>query len=338
MKRSHGLLAVSGLAAAIVFAGCSDDPKPTNGGTAGTGTGGAAGTATAGSSTTAGTPAAGSFGTAGTAGTDVGGTGGVTGGTGGTPAAGTGGIAPTAGTGGTAPAIVPTVFFLDNVRLQLAATDGGAGGEGGAPEVGGAPGSDAGGMGGMGGEGGANVDPPAPVQAPAPPAPGFLLTFDTAVAPLTLHGEGFSPGPGGSTGPAITNATFLTFAADGGYPGGAAKVSVPFTVAKQQADFAGTFATPADLTGYELTADVKMSETGDVGTCATVWLYVYGGLGYANDKSGEPVMLTTSHLVKNKWTKVRLNLNGPYGAHSTETFAPTNVTVWGAQFNTWGCP
>ena len=70
-----------------------------------------------------------------------------------------------------------------------------------------------------------------------------------------------------------------------------------------------------------------MTATGDVGTCATVWLYVYGAtIGYANDKSGEPSMGVTSHLVKGDWTQVHLNLDGPYGYHSTANhpnFKPT---------------
>lgn len=334
MKRSHGLLAVSGLAAAVVFAGCSDDPaSPSDGGFAGSSGTATGGGATAGTSTTAGTTSAGSFGTAGT---DAGGTTAAGAGTGGTTAGtGTAGTA-TAGTGGTVPAIVPTVFLIDNIRLAPAgASDGGAGGAGGAGGEGGADAvdpvePDAGGAGGAAGAGGAG--------GATGPLPDFLHTFDAGFAPLVLHGEGFSPGPGGSAGPPITNATLLTFDAAGGKPGGAAKISVPFTVATQQADFAGTFATPADLTGYELTADVKMTETGDVGACATVWLYVYGGSGYANDKTGEPMMRVTSHLVKGEWSKVRLKLDGPYGYHSTPTFQPTAVTVWGAQFNTWGCP
>jgi hypothetical protein len=124
-----------------------------------------------------------------------------------------------------------------------------------------------------------------------------------------------------------------------GHPGGAAKISVPFTVATQQADFGASFAMQGlDLTGYELLADVNMTDTGDVGACATAWMYVYGGNGYANDHSGEPASGQTSHLVKGQWTTVRLDLDGPYGFHSSATFKPQLVNIWGIQLNTWGCP
>jgi hypothetical protein len=260
-----------------------------------------------------------------------GGVGGTTAGTGGTTA-GTGG---TGGTGGTPPMITPTVFLIDNIRLQLADGVGSMGGAGGAGAAG-APG-DAGAPADMAGAGG--IGP----QDPAPEPPGFLLTFDTALTPFTIHSDGFSPGVSAETAgtPFILQDTTLTWVADVGHPGGAAKMSIPLTVKNQQADFGGTFATPADLTGYELTADVKMSETGDIGTCATVWLYVYGANGYANDKSAEPAAGVTSHLVKGQWTKVRLNLDGPYGLHSTANhpnFKPTDVGFWGAQVNTFGCP
>ena len=158
------------------------------------------------------------------------------------------------------------------------------------------------------------------------------------MAPLEIHGPGFSPNVGGSGGPTIVDATTLTFEPVGGNPGGAAKVSIPFTVATQQADFAGSFPAAVDLTGYELTADVKLTGVGDVGECATVWMYVYGGKGYANDLSGEPSMRVTSHVVKDQWTTVKLNLDGPYGFHSTGTFDPTLTQIWGMQVNTWGCP
>jgi hypothetical protein len=339
MKRSHGLLAVSGLAAAVVFAGCSDDPAPSkNTGTAGTSTGGTTGGSMAGTSTTAGTETAGTFGTAGTAGTEAGGTGGTAG-------TGTAGTA-TAGTGGTVPVIpiVPTVFLIDNIRLQpYVGGEGGAGGAGaggadaGGADAGGAPtvpvaqaGADAGGAAGAGG-------------ADAGPLPDFYMPFDANVTGFSLHSDGFSPNVGGDTAgtPFIFDQTTLTWEAAAGKPGGAAKVSVPFTVKNQQADIGGTFAVPSDLTGYELTADVKMTGTGDVGDCATVWLYVYGGNGYANDKSGEPSQGVTSHLVKDEWKTVRLRLDGPYGYHSTANhpnFKPTLVNVWGAQFVTFGCP
>ena len=335
MKRSHGLLAVSGLAAAVVFAGCSDDPPANNNtGTAGTSTGGS----TAGTSTTAGTTtSAGTFGTAGTAGTETGGTAGTD--AGGTAGTGTAGTA-TAGTGGTVPVIpiVPTVFLVDNIRLQpYSGGEGGAGGAGGA-DSGGAPAAEAGApsvaaAGGAAGAGGADSGP----------LPDFYMPFDANVTGFALHSDGFSPNVGGDTAgtPFIFDQTTLTWEAAGGKPGGAAKVSVPFTVKNQQADIGGTFAAPADLTGYELTADVKMTGTGDVGACATVWLYVYGANGYANDKSGEPSQGVTSHLVKDEWTTVRLRLDGPYGYHSTANhanFKPTMVNVWGAQFVTFGCP
>ncbi len=308
-----------------MFAGCSDDPAAPGHGAAGSSNGGMAkGGATAGSSTTAGTPAAGSGGTAG------GGAGGVTtgGGAGGT----------TAGTGGTPPVIVPTVFLIDNVRLQpRSANEGGAGGEGGggvggAPSDAGAPGTTPAAVGGAGGAAGAGG------EGPTGPLPDFLLTFDTEVAPLVIHSPGFSPNVGGSGGPVIFDATTLTFEPSMGKTGGAAKVTIPFSVATQQADFSGAFDPAADLAGYELTADVKMTETGTVGECATVWMYVYGANGYANDKSGEPAMRVTSHVVKNAWTRVRLNLDGPYGFHTTPAFKPASVNIWGIQVNTWGCP
>lgn len=329
------------------FIACGDDSSTPStlpaGGTAsgagGTtaGTGGAAGTAMAG---TAGTETAGSFATAGggsggTAGSDTAGTGGTTAGTGGTTA-GTGGT--TAGTGGTAPAIVPTVFLIDNVTLRLkseAPPEGGAGGGGG---------MDAGGMGGMAdlaGAGGAMGG----AGAGTGPAPyyGFKLTFDTDNTPVAANPNGFSPGPGMSGGPVIAPNTLFTHEAALGNPGGAMKISVPFTVATQQADFGASFQdtinmTGLDLTGYELVADVNMTETGDAGTCATAWMYVYGGNGYANDASGEPMSGKTQQLTKGKWTKVRLDLDGPYGFHSTANFKPQLANIWGIQLNTWGCP
>jgi hypothetical protein len=71
--------------------------------------------------------------------------------------------------------------------------------------------------------------------------------------------------------------------------GGAAKMSVPFSVANQQADFFAPFAAPTDLTGYELFADVKVTQFGDSGACLSAWIYVWGG-GYANDLFAEPAL------------------------------------------------
>jgi hypothetical protein len=169
--------------------------------------------------------------------------------------------------------------------------------------------------------------------------PDFFLTFDADLEGVALHGEGFSPGVGGSLGPAIFAATTLVWEADTGNPGGAAKMSVPLSVAAQQADVSGSFTQPANLAGYELTADVKIIATGDVGECPTVWMYVYSTInGYANDASGEPSMGVTNHLTVDEWTEVRLDLDGPYGFHSTNGFTPQDVILWGMQFNTWGCP
>lgn len=338
MKRSYGLLAVSSLAAAVVFAGCSDDPAPQGPpltGTAGTST---AGSATAGSSTTAGTTSGGSFGTAGTdvGGNTAGGTGGAAAGTGtGGTSAGTAG-AGTAGTGGAPHVIVPTVYLIDNLKLsRKGEVDGGAGAGG--AGAGGAGFGDVGGEGGEGGGGGAGG------ATDTAQMPDFLLTFDADLGPFKAHSDGFSPNVGGDTAgtPEIFPQTTLLWEAATGKPGGAAKVSIPFSVPNQQADFGGAFAVPSDITGYELTADVKMVSTGDSGSCGTIFLYVYGGAGYANDLSAEPSAGVTRHLVKGEWTKVRLDLDGPYGYHSTKNhpnFKPTNMNVWGAQFNTFGCP
>ncbi len=342
-----GLLVSLGVVTALTACGDDDDgsvpPLPMN--TAGTGgaTGGSGGSTTAG---TGGTPV-----TAGTGGA-LGGTGGATGGTGGT--GGSGGNA-TAGTGGTPMPVMPTIFLIDNVRLQKKGE--GAGGAG----SGGAGGADSGGAPGAGGTPDAGGAAGAPVGAAGAPAAGgasgaggagpaavdwsFSVTFDADLTstppqygPLAKHGDGFSPGPGGSMGPVIVNNTTIVWEDGTGVEGGAAKVSVPFSVAKQQADFAGTFPSPADLTGYELTADVKIQMEGDIGDCPTAWMYVYGGNGYANDATGEPAANTTSHLTPNEWNTVRLDLDGPYGEHTTATFDPTLTNIWGIQLNTWGCP
>ena len=67
--------------------------------------------------------------------------------------------------------------------------------------------------------------------------------------------------------------------------------------------------------------------------------YVYGANGYANDKSGEPAENTTSHVKKDTWTTMRLDLDGPYGFHTmTGAFKPEDVAIWGIHLNTWGCP
>jgi hypothetical protein len=403
-----------GLAALVsvtgFFIACGDDnsnpftPLPTGGagvvgGNPATGGGGAA--------TAAGTMAGGFAGTFSTGG-DTGGMGGTPAGGGGTGGvvAGTGGVG---GFGGTPPVIKPTIFLIDNVRLQLkmpgcggaasggaggggaggGGTGGGGAGGGGTGGTGGAGGTDGGGpggtpapscggVGGTGGSGGAAAGtggggtggtggggtggtggggnggvagatagtagtggtggvPVVPDPSPTP----FNLTFDASFAPLAQNTNGFSPGPGQSMGPVIIDNTFLTFEALLGHPGGAAKISVPFTVKSQQADFFTAFV-PASVngTGYEILADVNMVETGDVGECATVWIYVYGGSGYANDKSGEPTLGTTSHLKKGEWTTVRLDLDGPYGAHSVNNgaYKPEHMGIWGLQLNTWGCP
>jgi hypothetical protein len=329
MKRSHALSLLSGLAAAALFAGCSDDPPPSNPGpsTAGSTTlGGAA----AGTSTAAGTTSGGTFGgggsaseTGGTAGASAGGTGGGTAaGTGGTAAGSGGTSAGTAGTGGTLPVIVPSLFLIDNITLvPKADAAGGGGGDG----AGGATG-DAGGAGGA-----------------AAALPDVTLTFDADLGPFKINGTGFSPGVTGETNgtPDILPATTLLWEAATGNPGGAAKASIPFSVPNQQADFGGAFAVAADLTGYELTADVKMTTIGTAGSCATAFIYVYGATGYANDPVMDLSKGVTRHLVKGEWTHVRLDLDGPYGYHSTAnhpTFKPTDVTVWGVQFNTFGCP
>src|SRR5438445_487421 len=73
------------------------------------------------------------------------------------------------------------------------------------------------------------------------PDPSLLYTFDANTMPLLANGNGFSPGPGGSGGPGIANNTLLAFEPTMGHPGGAAKISVPFTVATQQADFGASF-------------------------------------------------------------------------------------------------
>jgi hypothetical protein len=285
--------------------------------------------------------------TAGTAGATAGG------GAGGTTA----GAAGTAGTGGTPEPIVPTIVLIDNVRLQLkpgfveggggaggADGAGGAGvGVGGEVGVGGMPDLGVGGeaaLGGAGGEGGAIAGP---VDDPPWPAGdlglnGFLHTFDANVMPFAFNGNGFSPGPGLSEGPPIQNATTMIHVANMGRPGGAVQLSVPFTVKRQQADISGTFPAMADLTHYELVAEVKLVSAEYGAECTSAWMYVYGGNGYANDASGEPEQYTTGHLVEGVWKTVRLDLDGPYGFHSSPTFIPELVQIWGLQLNTWGCP
>jgi hypothetical protein len=222
------------------------------------------------------------------------------------------------------------VFLIDNVRLRLKGEDGGAGGAG---DGGGAGGNDLSiGGEGLGGQGGAGGQAPFVDNS-------FTLSFDANLGPLAINLNGFSPGPGESGGPAISNATTLLWDQAGGTPGGAAKASVPFTVATQQADFSGPLPS-VDLTGYELLADVKLVSTGLATDCATAWMYVWGG-GYANDASGEPALGQTNHVKQGEWATVRLDLDGPYGYHSSHfhpTFTPTAITVWGIQLNTWGCP
>jgi hypothetical protein len=334
-----GLAALLGAGALAVA--CGDDAKNNNitpipgGGSAGTPATGGAGSA--GAPTTGGT-SAGTFGTAG-GGMETGGAGtGGTAGAGGTTAGVAGGGM--AGTGGTPHVIVPSQFVVDNIRfapkgLFGAGGDGaggdGAGGDGagGAPTgFAGGPGDDAAGAGGAG-----------PVVLPPQ---DFFLPFDANLSPLAKNTSGFSPGVGGTGGPSIIEATTIVWDPAAGKPGGAVKLSVPFSEKYQQADFFGSFTTPNDFTGYELTASIKMTDTGDVGeTCIAAWMYVYGAAGYANDKSGEPAVGVYSHLVKGEWTKIRLDLDGPYGFHSTSNFpayTPKNMQIWGVQLNTFGCP
>lgn len=358
MKRSTGPLLLSILTVTAVFAGCSDDPAPqgNTGGssgasTAGTSTAGATSGSTAGGTDTGGV--AGSFSGSAGAGAGMAGTAGSAG-AGGTGGAGAGN-AGTAGTGGTPEPIVPTIVLIDNVRLQLKPgfTEGGGGegggtgvggeGAGGMPDVGiggmpdvGIGGEAAGGGGGEGGEGGPVDDPPWPAGELG--LHGFLHTFNANVMPLAFNGNGFSPGPGGSEGPGIQNATTMMFEAAGGRPGGAVKVSVPFTVRRQQADISGSFPAATDLTHYELVAEVKLVSAGYGAECTSAWMYVYGGNGYANDKTGEPAQYTTGHLVEGAWKTVRLDLDGPYGYHSSATFTPALTQIWGIHLNTWGCP
>lgn len=349
MKRSTGPILLTCLTVAAVFAGCSDDPPPAN-----NPVGGSGGSSTAGTTATmAGTTSAGTAGSFSTAGTETGGTAG-SGGAGGTAGATGGGgtMAGTAGTGGTPEPIVPTIVLIDNVRLQLKAGfvegGGGAGGSdgaGGAGDigVGGMPDVGVGGepaVGGAGGEGGGDTgpvdDPPWPVNEPG--LNGFFHEFTANVMPFAFNGNGFSPGPGMSEGPPIQNATTMVHVANMGRPGGAVQLSVPFTVKRQQADISGTFPTMVDLTHYELVAEVKLVSAAYGAECTSAWMYVYGGNGYANDASGEPAQYTTGHLEQGAWKTVRLDLDGPYGFHSSPTFIPELVQLWGLQLNTWGCP
>ncbi len=170
--------------------------------------------------------------------------------------------------------------------------------------------------------------------------PDFLETFDASLGTFSIHADGFSPSVGGTAGPVIFDKTTLTFDAAAGKTGGGAKISVPFSVKDQQADFARLFDAPVDLTGYEFTADVKLTDEGDIKGCISAWLYTWGG-GYANDATAEPAAGMTLHLVKGEWTKIQLRMDGPYGVHSKTNFpafVPTAVVHWGLQLNTFGCP
>src|SRR5687767_10299625 len=120
------------LGATALVAACGDDSNPSAmppplGGASGGGAGGSM----------AGATAAGTGGSAAGAGTGGAGTGG--GGTAGTAGGGT------AGTGGTPVPIDPTVFLIDNIRLQPKSAAGGAGGTDGASGAGGSGGASAGG-------------------------------------------------------------------------------------------------------------------------------------------------------------------------------------------------
>lgn len=324
-------------AGAILAVACGDDasnPNPgSTAGNAGTPAGGSdagqAGKNTAGSNTMAGGGNAGTSTTAGTGGTggDVGGTAGA----GGTTAGTAGTAAGMAGTGGTPEPIKPTLFWIDNFRLQKKGPggEGGSGGDGagGEPAVV-APGAE-GGAGGAGGEG----------NAPEPDH-SFNMTFDANVGTLAVNMYGFSPNVGGTAGPAIIQDTTFLWDAAVGKTGGGVKMSIPFSVKFQQTDVMTPFAVPANLTGYEVLADVQLKETGTAGDCPTVWLYAWGG-GYANDKTGEPMTGVTQKLTKGQWTTVRLDMDGPYGIHSTAnfpTYKPTEVVQVGMQMVTFGCP
>jgi len=217
------------------------------------------------------------------------------------------------GSAGGSPTIL-TGFLIDNVRLQRSSVASSAGGAGGASPT-------------DGGAGGV-----------AQVSPDFLLTFDAGLGLLTKNANGFSPGPGNSGGPPIVALTTLTLDPVNGHPGGAARIAVPFTVATQQADFSEAFSTPQDLTGYELLADVNMISSGSLGDCASAWLYVYGASGYANAQYAEPALGQTNHLVQGQWTTIHLDLNGPYGFHTSSGFTPTSLSIWGLEVNTWGCP
>jgi hypothetical protein len=214
----------------------------------------------AGTPTTGGTAA----GTAGTfspggGGMGTGGSGGTAAGSGGTAGGGTGGLG---GFGGTPPMIVPTQIVIDNVRLAPKGMPG-AGGDG-AGGAGGAGGDGAGGAGSAGAPidviaGAAGMDAgggAGPVGTPQ----DFFLTFDADAQGVGKNTNGFSPSVGGTAGPILIDTTTLLWDAAAGKPAGALKASIPFSVKSQQADFFGSFSLPNDLTGYELTADVKMSD------------------------------------------------------------------------------
>ncbi len=215
------------------------------------------------------------------------------------------------GSGGAPSGDVPTAYVVDNVRLvRKAAATGGAG-----PDSAGAPGS-----------GGEPISPP-----------DFVEAFNSGLDGLAPMLEGFSPGPGGSGGPPILDMTELLFNASAGHPGGALIAVVPFSVPTQQATIFRELDAASDLTGYELLAEVKLVTTGKLGDCPTAWLFAFGESGYANDATAEPASGETNHLALNQWRTIRLDLDGPYGYHTNPGFQPTDVTMWGLQFNTWGC-
>jgi hypothetical protein len=86
---------------------------------------------------------------------------------------------------------------------------------------------------------------------------------------------------------------------------------------------------------------VKLTCVGDVGECVSAWMYAYGSGGYTNDKATEPMSGETLHVKKDEWMTVRLDLDGPYGSHSTSNHpnvTPVGMMVWGIHLNTWGCP
>jgi hypothetical protein len=163
------------------------------------------------------------------------------------------------------------------------------------------------------------------------------------ITPLAKNGAGFSPGVTGETNgtdPTFFDNTTLLWDAAAGKTGGGAKATLPFGTKNQQADFIRAFGDTWDLTGYEATADVKLAETGDVGECASVWIYAWGA-GYGNDISADPAKGMAQKFKKGEWTTARFDLDGPYGYHSTQNgnvWKPTAVIQLGLQVVTFACP